>query len=262
MSQADLAFENVTDAEEVARVLNEANVRGVSVFASIVAPGGFTRDYEFSIKAVKGSRLVLTPAAASSPPGTALPSTVPQLLPKEIQPGLELELIFSISTGQYAIRDLIADSSLTTITVNAAKSLLRQQRRRDFRVPIRHGVVQCFLQRVHAVRVAPELPLTLIDLSAGGMKLMWPQQGLPEIKPGSEIAGRLKLSPGREVDFTAKLVALFQTPELGPLDSPAVAPGATQSGTPGGFEFDGLKQDEARAILFTCLQLHREIYGR
>jgi hypothetical protein len=251
MPQVDLAFENVTDMDEVTRVLNEANVRGVAVFASIVAPGGFTRDFEFSIKAVKGSRLVLTPAASS---GAPLLSTVPQLLPKEIQPGLELELIFSISTGQYAIRDIIADSSLTTITVNAAKSLLRQQRRRDFRVPIRHGIVQCFLQRLHAVRVVPELPLTLIDLSAGGMKLMWPHEGLPEIKPGAEIAGRLKLSPGREVDFTAKLVALFPAPDANQASAP-------QSGTPGGFEFDGLKQDEARAILFTCLQLHREIYG-
>ncbi|HRK07028.1 MAG TPA: hypothetical protein PLZ57_04610 [Pseudobdellovibrionaceae bacterium] len=260
MSQADLAFENVTDVDEVARVLNEANVRGVAVFASIVAPGGFTRDYEFSIKAVKGSRLVLTPTAASGAPS---PSTVPQLLPKEIQPGLELELIFSISTGQYAIRDIIADSSLTTITVNAAKSLLRQQRRRDFRVPIRHGVVQCFLQRVHAVRVAPELPLNLLDLSAGGMKLMWPLEGLPEIKPGAEIAGRLKLSPGREVDFTAKLVALFPATEATPAtQADSQTQSVAQSGTPGGFEFDGLKQDEARAILFTCLQLHREIYGR
>ncbi len=244
MSRADLAFENVTDTDEVMRVLNEASVRGVSVFASIVAPGGFTRDYELSIKAVKGTRLVLTPAAASPA------STVPQLLPKEIQPGLELELIFSISSGQYAIRDAIADSSLTTITVNAAKSLLRQQRRRDFRVPIRPGTVECWLQRVNMVRIGPELQLTLIDLSAGGMKLKWPMQGLPEIKPGSEIQGRMKLSPGREVDFHAKLVAVFITGE------------ASQDEAPAGFEFDGLKQDEARAILFTCLQLHREIYGR
>lgn len=248
--------DRVTSLDEVTRVLKMAFETKAEVYCQF-------EDLQVSleIRGVSGSRIVF---GIAKPPGTTAAPLIASAFGNRLATGKIVEVVLSLVDGQYAVRDVVHDTSLATFTMSASTSMMRLQRRRDFRVPARgHGVkfemreIAPSLDALKKLAPAGKAPkvieaLELLDLSAGGMRLVWsPTCGaVPAI--GSVVRGRLALPDGKSAE---DIVATF-VKDHGPMPLTDTKPGFALS-----FQFQGLDQESARAILFACLFIHRDRYG-
>ncbi|MDX9731037.1 MAG: hypothetical protein RBT63_04640 [Bdellovibrionales bacterium] len=252
-------FDGITSTQEIARILKLAAATHAEVcceWPAVASSGGAIAQIDLEIKSAQGSNIVLGLKREPGKPSAFLSSVMPAL-----KIGDSIEIIFSLVDGQYAIRDVVTDVSLTAFTVNVSRQLLRLQRRRDFRVSVRgDGIVfepqldstqseESVMETDEAEGAKPALPL--IDLSAGGMRLLWLPSfgGVPPLD--TLLTGVLRLAEDKTPLIEAKLVK-----------NHGVEPDSkSDQGVALSFQFENLSQSDARTILFTCLFVHRSHYG-
>lgn len=238
-------FAAVTSPDEISRILKVAQADHGEIHCE-VSRG---KSIALEIRGLHGTHLVLG-LKKIAPTGSALLSSV---FPGGLAAGVPMEIVISLVDGQYAIRDVVSDVSMTTFTVNASGSLLKLQRRSDFRVGVRADDFR-FITKIDGA----EVRLQLLDLSAGGMRLLWPLVNRPA-KEGELLAGRLSLSPpserGSGLEKMADVTALIVR------DHGVENATRPQDGHAVSFKFQNLGLENGRTVLFACLSVHRSRYG-
>ncbi len=242
----------VTSRDEIARILSAALADRAE--AHCETRGGRTVPLE--IRGLSGMSLVFS--LKRDVDGTT--PLLASVFQEDMAADVEVEVVISLVDGQYAIRERVSDVSLTTFTLSAGQSILKLQRRSDFRVSVRTEGYVVALQIDDTTIVEKRRELTILDLSAGGMRVLWPTSTLgmtPRVKQSFDA--ELKLSPpavrGTAEEKTASVV-IECVRDHGPenLDRP-------QDGHAVSFRFHDLGQEEARTLLFVCLSVHRARYA-
>lgn len=243
-------FATIKAPEEIARILKLAETLKVEVYGEVTESVN-SPVVELDIRGISGTKIVLGLKREPGEPVRLLSGA----FPNGLKAGSRVEIIFGLVDGQYAIRDVVEDVSLSTFTVSAENNLLRLQRRKDFRVAVRNEGLKFFkVEKSDSPKPrgdAKPFEYSLLDLSAGGLRLLWPTSVEPVPALGTVIQGTLRLSPEKSVDVAIRLVKNHgiesaARPDLGYALS---------------FQFQNLPQEEARAVLFTCLFIHRGSYG-
>jgi hypothetical protein len=238
-------FAAVTSPDEIFRILKIAQADQAEIHCEISRG----KSIALEIKGLHDTHLVLGLKKSS---GTASP-LLSTAFPGGLQAGVPMEIVISLVDGQYAIRDVVAEVSMTTFTLNAGRSLLKLQRRSDFRVGVRTDDFR-FNTKINGV----DASLLLLDLSAGGMRVLWPSV-FGQAKSGAILSGRLVLSPpagrGSDSEKSADVSAVIVR------DHGVENQARPQDGHAVSFQFQNLAQEDGRTILFSCLFVHRARYG-
>lgn len=238
MSDAD-RINSIKASDDIIRILKSGETSNAEVSSS-------SPSIELKIVHAVGTQLVLGLKHK-------IDSQVPELSRAGIfSVGASIEIVFALIDGQYAIRDKIRDLTPTTFTVDASAGLLRLQRRKDFRVAVARGAMR--FQLSGSGRSASSISLELIDLSAGGLRLRWPQVAGPIPSVGEKLCGDLFLKSG-EADPAISVTLIFIK------DQGVDAPLKPELGHALSFKFESLSQDDARMVLFACVGVYRSRYG-
>lgn len=250
-------FDSITSLEDIIRILKIAEASSAEVYCQFSGLNLSVISVELEIRAVSGTNVVLGIKKKPGEGGKLL-STV---FVDGIKVGDPIEVVFSLVDGQYAIRDIISDVSMATLTLSAGRNLLRLQRRKDFRVSVKTDGLT-FVTKMTAT--SPETSLKLLDLSAGGLRLVWPQSAGAVPAMGTALKGTLQLA--------AKDAATGHPRDGAPEEKNVAveikfvkdhglhSPTSSELGQALSFQFQNLGQEEARAVLFTCLFIHRSSY--
>lgn len=253
-------FDSITASDEISRILRTAESSNAEVYCEFAPSGQPPSLVELDVRRVIGSNVVLGPRRRPGEPAKMLNA----VFPSGLTVGTPVEVVFSLVDGQYAIRDIVQDVSMTTFTMSASRNLLRLQRRKDFRVSVRTDGLKFDWQSKPNDKATRSFEL--LDLSAGGLRLLWnPAVGGPTPALGSTLFGTLHL--------TARSTAAVK-PEAEPPPEKTVqvelkfvkdhGPDSTthpELGHALSFQFQNMGQEDARAVLFTCLFIHRNSYG-
>ncbi|MDZ4083217.1 MAG: PilZ domain-containing protein [Bdellovibrionales bacterium] len=238
-------FAAVTSPDEISRILKIAQADQAEIHCE-VSRG---KSIALEIRGLHDSNLVLGLKKVSGGGAPLLSSA----FPGGLSAGVPMEIVISLVDGQYAIRDVVTDVSMTTFTLNAGRSLLKLQRRSDFRVGVRVDDLR-FATKIDG----SDVKLLLLDLSAGGMRVLWPLS-LGPAKEGDVLTGRLSLSLKPERGTGAEKFA--DVSALIVRDHGVESAVRPQDGHAVSFKFQNLSLDDARTILFACLSVHRSRYG-
>lgn len=222
--------QRIQSTTEISRILREAEVSNGEVSCELA---------ELEIRRASGTNLVLGLRRADAG-GSGLLSSV---FPPSFTIGTKIEIILSLVDGQYAFQEVVSDISLTTLTVNVT-GLLRLQRRKDFRVSVRN----------EGYRFYPSTPeghegFLVLDVSVGGLRLLWPPGAGAPPKMKSVLQGRLEV----EKNLTVEIRCVK--------NHGADAPSKPELGVGLSFEFLNLDQETSQALLFTGLAVNRKYYG-
>ncbi|MBK7893225.1 MAG: PilZ domain-containing protein [Bdellovibrionales bacterium] len=232
--------ELVTDPAEIEQILQLAMDKRVEFYCDFDG-----HELPFLLRAVKGSNAVLGLWTAEGAP----PPLLAPVLGNKLTAGLKVEAVFTLPSGQYALRQEILNPTLTTMTLSAERGLVRLQRRRDFRAYVRsYGI------HMICPQLGPNARLDVIDLSVGGMRVVWPKtfgEPVTGVNPNIlQIKGTLHLLDGKTVSVSARYVR-----SLGKQGAAHDAPfGVT-------YQFVDPSQEVAQAILFTCMACMRKSYS-
>lgn len=151
----------------------------------------------------------------------------------------QVELLFSLEDGQYHLASTLTKVNDDRWEISRAGRLGKLQRRNNFRATVPHGARIAF--KLASVGTTPlKMDISIVDLSAGGMRLQWPATGVPPLQEGEALSG-LVSTPGRSVEVFGK-VKTFQP------DS---------RGARVGVEFQNVSGKDEQSLLFLCLQLRR-----
>lgn len=246
-------LDQISSYDEITRILKAAEATSAEVYCSFAEDGLPTLTVELEIRGVSGTNVVLGIKKKEGAKAQMLTAG----FPNGVKIGSPIEVVFSLVDGQYAIRDVVQDTSMTTLTVSAGRHLLRLQRRKDFRVSVRSDGLK--FERLDKIVGKPTdksgaVSFQILDLSAGGLRLLWLPAAGPLPAMGSVLKGRLHL--GNETEKKVIDVEMRFVKDHG-LDSPLKPEG----GQALSFQFQGLGQAEGRTVLFTCLLIHRKNYG-
>lgn len=237
-------LDQISNYDEITRILKVAEASSAEVYCSFSEEGKPTLNVDLEIRGVSGTNVVLGLKKKEGAKAQMLTAG----FPNGLKIGSPIEVVFSLVDGQYAIRDVVQDTSMTTFTVSAGRHLLRLQRRKDFRVSVRTDGLS--FERLEK----PPTSFQILDLSAGGLRLLWLPTAGPLPAMGTVLKGKLHLGTEGEkkvIDVEMKLVK----------DHGLDAPLKPDGGQALSFQFQGLGQAEARTVLFTCLFIHRKRYG-
>jgi hypothetical protein len=157
---------------------------------------------------------------------------------RELKPREIVEILFGLIDGQYLLRATVARIEAAHVVFAPGGELLRLQRRRHFRARVpEHSIIK-FLPAGQL----PPITMTVQDLSAGGIGLIWPPLSeLPAAAEGAAITGRLVLALDETIDVSGRIKTVIKREQR----------------TLVGVEFDRLAQATEQSLIFVCLQLYR-----
>jgi c-di-GMP-binding flagellar brake protein YcgR len=158
--------------------------------------------------------------------------------------GEELKLIFSLTTGQYALVAIVETSaSAGSIVIDFAKSeLMRLQRRDSFRIVVPPSIgLEFYLNG----KIKPEYALKVADVSLGGAALRLNPEQISKYWVNSSIKGSLVLHGREPIELEGTIKHHFPKDQ-----SPTQKVGV---------QFLNLSIDQQRELLSLTLQLHREM---
>lgn len=239
-------FDRITATEDITRILKIAESANAEVYCDFAIAGSPPLVVELDIRGVIGTNVLLGLRRKPGVPGGLLSS----VFKNDLKIGSQIEVVFNLVDGQYAIRDVVQDTSMATFTLSAGRNLMRLQRRKDFRVLVKTDGLK-FVSKLNGA----DVPLPLIDLSAGGTRLLWPPAAGPIPLLGTILKGSLFLNDDNGKNKVVEVDLKF-VKDHGP-DSPE----KPELGQAMSFQFQNIGQEQARAVLFTCLFIHRKNYG-
>ncbi len=148
-------------------------------------------------------------------------------------------LLFSISTGQYALKGPLKLTREGIVGFMTNTELRRLQRRKDFRV---HTVNTRTLTNELIFSNEKVFKLEIVDISAGGMAVIFKSKEDFEIKKGLEFLCNLS-HPDRQIEGLQAIIRHIETTPEGPCL---------------GIQFVNLTREQMSAMLALTLQMHRE----
>lgn len=166
----------------------------------------------------------------------------------EIKQGAPLELLCGLPDGQYMILSSVHSIANCDLSFRLGQDVHRLQRRENFRTIVPPGSHVHFQLNSLNRTVLNSLKLTLLDLSAGGIRVQWPGSGVEAPKPGDQLSGVLHLPAGRhpEVFGIVRTVNAIA-------DATPPAPYLNV-----GVQLQNMSIRDEQMLLFACMQIHRE----
>jgi c-di-GMP-binding flagellar brake protein YcgR len=148
-------------------------------------------------------------------------------------------IIFSISTGQYALKGPLKLTREGIVAFMTNTELRRLQRRKDFRINTLHTkTLSAFITVSGQKTFTPPV----VDISAGGMAFVLPKKEVCDLKDGEEFKCQLS-HPDRKIDEIQGIIRHLDT-----------LPKAIKAGV----EFLNLTGPQKTSLLALSLQMHRE----
>ena len=220
-------FQPVTFRKEIDQILSDLQIKPVS----IVCLSGEDKQFRFKVKQIQGDLLFVE---FTEPP------------PRSLKAGEEIQLLFGLSEGYYSVKTKIATANEKIVSFRLGSEVFKLQRRQNFRTLVPESLKIGFkLQKLRGAALSNGEPLlTLIDVSAGGMKLVWPL--LPDQEPpkaSDELTGIMMLPESKQIPLTAVVRSANK--------------GFKRDTLSLGMEFLGLSQRDEQSMLFFCVQIQR-----
>jgi c-di-GMP-binding flagellar brake protein YcgR len=226
-------FELITSQRDRERILAEISVKGTVV----ILQTDDRQNYAFRVLELAGNKLALNPHPR--------PSTPVQNPTRELKKGESVEVLFGLNDGQYLMRLPVVQSIEPSVVLELVGEIHRLQRRANFRtiIPTNERV----FYRLAGTAGSKPVDLTCVDLSAGGMRVRWPESGAPSPTPNSEWNGVLHVTDGRTIETRAVIRNVFPTDGAYALV---------------GMEFQGLPTRDQQTLVFVCMQMFRAVSSR
>jgi c-di-GMP-binding flagellar brake protein YcgR len=159
--------------------------------------------------------------------------------PRPLVMGENAFIIFSISTGQYAMKGPLKLTREGIVAFLTNTELRRLQRRKDFRINTLHTKT---LNAVLSVDGQKTIKPPVVDISAGGMAFVLPKKDVCDMKDGEEFKCQLS-HPDRKIDELQGVIRHIYA-----------LPKAFKAGV----EFLNLTGPQPTSLLALSLQMHRE----
>jgi c-di-GMP-binding flagellar brake protein YcgR len=225
MNNDNAEFRPVTFKKELENILLELEAK-----STVLA--GLTEDqhqFQFKIRHLTDDVIYVE---AIAPVGRALQANEP------------LQVLFGLPDGLYLVKTRVSQANQGQVAFHLGTEVYRLQRRNNFRTLIPSTYKVDFrITNFKTQSVAPGIVFSPIDLSAGGMRVRWPAQGLAKPTAGDQLAGILILPSGRQIELFGLVKTVSQDPV-----------GVTQAG----IEYQNLSVRDEQSLLFVCMQIHRE----
>lgn len=222
-SKGNDEFRLVTFAKEREKILSD-------LFTKSVDLAGWTNDQchiHFRVRALEGETLVLEFAAPTQ---------------RSLAPGESLHFLFGLADGQYMFKSNIEKMEKGKLHVPFGSEIFRMQRRNNFRTPVPADVRISFSLATLNTRKLGGVASRPVDLSAGGVRVIWPLFAVPAPQDGDQVSGTLSLPVGKSLELfgTVKMVATIGTE------------------VQAGIEFQNVSLKDEQALLFVCMQIQRD----
>lgn len=197
--------------------------------------------------------------------------------PPPFEDGEGLQLLFGLPSGQYLL-DASYNEKRGLVLAPLAQEIRRLQRRSNFRTAVPAGANVSFALTAYDGRQVKSSEFTVLDLSAGGIRLSWSTGHDPKPEMGRSVGARLRLPSGVEIDlegvirivhpgtgasashFSQGLArlsqGLFRRPLLGSSGDPSLLSSQNET-VRVGIEFQGLSSQDEQAVFMACVQLAR-----
>jgi len=160
-----------------------------------------------------------------------------------LKAGENVQILIGLTEGLFSIKTKVSAANGRSFSFELGNDVYRLQRRNDFRtnIPPETKIEAC-ITRLRGSELSNPLNLQTLDLSAGGMSVLW--KDFRKYKPavGDLLEGVLTLPESKQVEFNAKIISVSERDE-----STAAL----------GLEFQNLSIQERQRILFTCVQIRR-----
>ncbi len=156
----------------------------------------------------------------------------------------DVEVLFSLDDGQYYWKTKIVTAWVDRWTLQKGGELSRLQRRNNFRTTLPAGYKANLLLKALKTRTLTPTPLALVDVSAGGVRLRWPNAGLAQPAEGDSLSGVLTTPGGRQIDVFGIIKSVTTDASNGEVQV--------------GVEFQNVSGRDEQALLHLCLQIRRE----
>ena len=223
MSQ-DQSFFPVDQAQERARILSDLESKSIN-FAGVTED---EHQFLFKLKSVSGEKLSLELVAPVS---------------RALRSGEKIELLFGMPDGMYSTRTTIEQPSNDGAVCTLGAQVFRLQRRNNFRTPLPPNYKIAFkLTSLQTKQVAGSPSFYPLDLSASGMRIKWNLKDMPAPKAGDRITGIFSLPNGKQIELFGSVKNVSNDP----------------SGAQLGLEFENMQLRDEQALLFFCMQVHRD----
>lgn len=167
---------------------------------------------------------------------------------EEFKVGMHLELICGLPDGQYLIVTSVHSFSGNEVSFRIGQDVHRLQRRENFRTVVPPGSAVHFQLNSLNRTVINALKLTLLDLSAGGLRVLWPGSGVEAPKPGDQLSGVLHLPGSRRAEVFGIVKTVVAVADATP-PAPYLQVGVQLQNT-------SIRDEQM--LLFACMQIHRE----
>jgi c-di-GMP-binding flagellar brake protein YcgR len=214
-------FQVVSFAKERERVLNELATKPID----LMAVASDNRDFHFQVTKVQTPHLILKLKPTSS---------------RVLKVGEVLEIVFALSDGQFVLKTPVLKVVDFEVSVEFGPQLFRLQRRNNFRVPIARDSRMLF-RLLKLQSKATRCDLKVDDLSAGGVRVFWPNETLGEVEKYHQVSGTVSLTTGENIEVTGEIKNVFS-------DGKA---------TRVGIEFTHLSSRDEQALLLYCIKVGR-----
>lgn len=222
-------FQQVTAVKEIAKLLEDIRLK-VDV---ISAQTDDSKSFQFKVRSVEND---------------LIHTTAIRPLSRKLKPGEPIQMIFGFSEGFFLVRTVVrvasaAKANEDECTFQLGKEVFKLQRRGNFRVTIPPGISVGFRVQTYRHALVPKnTVLGAIDLSAGGVRVAWPAEGLEAPKVNDHIGGIMVLPGGKNVE----VFGLVKT--LVPVEKNRVHVG---------LEFQNITLRDEQTLLFACVQISR-----
>lgn len=224
MNEENLEFQRLASAQELENFLSslETQAAEISVFAADGQP------ISMRLVRINGRHIIAENADA---PTLAL------------RAGENVQILVGLTEGLFSIKTKVAAVNGRSFTFDLGNDVYRLQRRNDFRTNIPPETkIEARITHLRGSRLSNPPTLQTLDLSAGGMSVLW--KDFRKYKPavGDLLEGVLTLSDGKQIEFKSKIISVSERDE---------------TAASLGLEFQNLSIQERQRILFTCVQIRR-----
>jgi len=162
--------------------------------------------------------------------------------------GAHLELLCGLPDGQYLIITSVHSVGGDEVGFRIGQDVHRLQRRENFRTVVPPGSSVYFQLNSLNRTVLNGLKLTLLDLSASGLRAQWPGSGVDAPQDRDQLSGVLYLPGGRRVEVFGVVKTVVPIA--------AATPPAPYLNV--GVQLQNMSIRDEQMLLFACMQIHRD----
>ena len=162
---------------------------------------------------------------------------------RRLTAGEVVDISFGLADGLYVLKSAVEAVNGEVLVVPLGPELFRLQRRNNFRAYIPMSFeIKFTITELKSDESAKGSSIKLVDISAGGMKVIWPSHGFAMPTVGDKIAGRLVLpNKAGEIELRGRLVSTIALPQALHV----------------GVEFESVNLRTEQSLLFICMQIQR-----